>query len=46
MPHIIRPYLGNVVDFGIIYYMYMIMLATFTTNAINIYAGVNGLEVG
>ena len=31
---------------GLIYYVYMGMLAVFCTNAINIYAGVNGLEVG
>lgn len=31
---------------GILYYIYMGMLAVFCTNAINIYAGVNGLEVG
>ena len=31
---------------GPIYYVYMGMLAVFCTNAINIYAGVNGLEVG
>lgn len=31
---------------GILYYVYMGMLAVFCTNAINIYAGINGLEVG
>ena len=31
---------------GFLYYVYMGMLAVFCTNAINIYAGVNGLEVG
>lgn len=31
---------------GFLYYIYMGMLAVFCTNAINIYAGVNGLEVG
>eukprot|EP01135_Chromosphaera_perkinsii_P001979 Nk52_evm26s215 gene=Nk52_evmTU26s215 len=34
------------IDLGILYYMYMGMLAIFCTNAINILAGVNGLEVG
>ncbi|GIY23418.1 UDP-N-acetylglucosamine--dolichyl-phosphate N-acetylglucosaminephosphotransferase [Caerostris extrusa] len=29
-----------------LYYVYMGMLAVFCTNAINIYAGINGLEVG
>ena len=31
---------------GILYYIYMSLLAVFSTNAINIYAGVNGLECG
>lgn len=31
---------------GILYYVYMGSLAVFCTNAINIYAGINGLEVG
>ncbi len=31
---------------GIFYYVYMSMVAVFCTNAINILAGVNGLEVG
>ena len=30
---------------GFLYYIYMGMLAVFCTNAINIYAGINGLEV-
>ena len=31
---------------GVLYYVYMGMLAVFCTNAINILSGVNGLEVG
>ena len=31
---------------GFLYYVYMGMLAVFCTNAINIMAGVNGLEAG
>ena len=31
---------------GFLYYVYMGMLAVFCTNAINILAGVNGLETG
>lgn len=31
---------------GFLYYIYMGMLAVFCTNAINILAGINGLEVG
>jgi len=37
---------GAIVNLGIIYYVYMGMLAVFCTNAINIYAGINGLEAG
>jgi len=37
---------GKVVNLGIWYLFYMGMLAVFSTNAINIYAGINGLEVG
>lgn len=31
---------------GILYYVYMGMLAVFCTNAINILAGINGIESG
>lgn len=31
---------------GVLYYIYMGMLAVFCTNAINILAGINGVEVG
>ena len=34
------------VDFGYLYYVFLAMLSVFGTNAINILAGVNGLEVG
>lgn len=37
---------GSLVNLGVFYYVYMGMLAVFCTNAINIYAGINGLEVG
>ncbi|TYZ67988.1 hypothetical protein PybrP1_012499 [[Pythium] brassicae (nom. inval.)] len=37
---------GEVVELGLAYYVYMGMMAVFCTNAINIYAGVNGLEAG
>jgi len=33
-------------DLGILYKVYMGLLAVFCTNAINIYAGINGLEAG
>jgi len=34
------------IDLGVFFYIYMAMLTVFNTNAINIYAGINGLEVG
>jgi len=37
---------GSLVDLGFFYLLYMGMLAVFCTNAINIYAGINGLEAG
>ena len=46
VPVALRHYLGTNVDLGALYYVYMGMLAVFCTNAINIYAGINGLEVG
>eukprot|EP00126_Sphaerothecum_destruens_P004562 Sdes_comp18257_c0_seq1m7884 len=46
VPFVLKPLLGDIVDLGIFYYVYMGMLAVFLTNAINILAGVNGLEVG
>ena len=46
VPIPLRPYVGSIVDLGIIYKMYMGSLSVFATNAINIYAGINGLEVG
>ena len=33
-------------DAGVFYYLYMGMLAVFCTNAINIMAGINGIEAG
>ena len=37
---------GTLIDLGLLYSVYMGMLAVFCTNAINIYAGINGLEAG
>ena len=38
---------GNrAVDFGIWFYVFLSMLSVFGTNAINILAGINGLEIG
>ncbi len=37
---------GRLVNIGYGYYVYMALLSIFCTNAINIYAGINGLEAG
>jgi len=37
---------GNLIDLGFLFYVYMFCLVIFCTNSINIYAGINGLEVG
>lgn len=37
---------GTLVDLAYGYYIYMALLSIFCTNAINIYAGINGLEAG
>ena len=34
------------VELGLLYRVYMLMLGIFCTNAINILAGINGLEAG
>ena len=46
VPKPLRELLGYDLNLGILYYVYMGMLAIFCTNAINIYAGVNGIEAG
>ncbi|CAH8834450.1 unnamed protein product [Trichobilharzia szidati] len=46
VPVMFRSVFGNTIDIGILYYVYMGLLAVFCTNSINIYAGINGLEVG
>merc|ERR1719422_13905 len=45
VPTILRAILGSSIHLGFFYYVYMGMLAIFCTNAINILAGINGLEV-
>ena len=37
---------GGIINLGFYYYIYMWALCLFCTNAINIYAGINGLEAG
>ncbi|XP_019625596.1 PREDICTED: LOW QUALITY PROTEIN: UDP-N-acetylglucosamine--dolichyl-phosphate N-acetylglucosaminephosphotransferase-like [Branchiostoma belcheri] len=46
VPKPFRSFLGLSIDLGLLYYVYMGMLAVFCTNAINILAGINGVETG
>lgn len=48
IPRIIAQHLDveENLNIGLFYYIYMLMFVIFCTNAINIYAGINGLEVG
>ncbi|KAJ1667842.1 tunicamycin resistance protein [Coemansia sp. RSA 1813] len=47
VPVFMRSWLGaHTVELGAIYYLYIGMMAVFCTNAINILAGINGVEVG
>ncbi|ESO06670.1 hypothetical protein HELRODRAFT_94198 [Helobdella robusta] len=46
IPAPFRSLLGYSINIGCLYYIYMGMLAVFCTNAINIVAGINGIEVG
>lgn len=48
VPYFIAKHLNidGSINLGIFYYIFMLMFVIFCTNAINIYAGINGLEVG
>ena len=46
VPVPLRQYFGDLIDLGWIYYVYMLAIAIFCPNCINILAGVNGIEVG
>lgn len=46
MPKPFQALIGRTLNLGILYYLFMGMLAVFCTNAINILAGINGLEAG
>jgi len=46
LPKFIHVFGHSSVNLGILYYAYMGSLSVFCTNAINIYAGINGLEAG
>ncbi|KAF2475842.1 N-acetylglucosaminephosphotransferas-like protein [Lindgomyces ingoldianus] len=45
VPTPLRPYLGELFDLGWLYYIYMALLSIFSSNSINILAGINGIEV-
>lgn len=46
VPSQLRGLLGEYLDLGPLFYAALLLFAFVSTNAINIYAGVNGLEVG
>ncbi|KAJ1982598.1 tunicamycin resistance protein [Dimargaris xerosporica] len=46
VPLPLRGYFGRILDIGMLYYVYIAMIAIFCTNSINILAGINGVEVG
>ncbi|KAK4165239.1 glycosyl transferase family 4-domain-containing protein [Cladorrhinum sp. PSN259] len=45
VPIPLQPYLGELVNVGGFYYVYMASVAIFSPNSINILAGINGIEV-
>ena len=45
VPIQLQPYLGQLLDLGALYYLYMAGVAIFSPNSINILAGINGIEV-
>ncbi|EER11156.1 UDP-N-acetylglucosamine--dolichyl-phosphate N-acetylglucosaminephosphotransferase, putative, partial [Perkinsus marinus ATCC 50983] len=49
LPDFMHPYLPDghgAIDIGVLYYVFLSLLSVFCTNAINILAGINGLEIG
>lgn len=46
VPKPFRPFFGYDIHLGVFYHVYMCLTAVFSTNSINIYAGINGLECG
>ncbi|KAF2236959.1 hypothetical protein EV356DRAFT_521955 [Viridothelium virens] len=45
VPKLLRPYFGELLNLGWLYYAYMASIGIFCPNSINILAGINGLEV-
>lgn len=46
VPLPLRKYVGDLIDLGGLYYLYMAAISIFCPNCINILAGINGIEVG
>mmetsp|Transcript_1736 Transcript_1736/g.4445 ORF Transcript_1736/g.4445 Transcript_1736/m.4445 type:complete len:466 (+) Transcript_1736:43-1440(+) len=46
VPNMLQPWLGDHLELGILFYIFLLCMTVSSTHAINIYAGVNGLEVG
>uniref|UniRef100_A0A7S1AY46 UDP-N-acetylglucosamine--dolichyl-phosphate N-acetylglucosaminephosphotransferase n=1 Tax=Noctiluca scintillans TaxID=2966 RepID=A0A7S1AY46_NOCSC len=46
VPHPFRELFGEYLDLGLFFYLAILIQVVFSTHAINIYAGVNGLEAG
>ncbi|KAL6860265.1 tunicamycin resistance protein [Amphichorda felina] len=45
IPLQLQPYLGELFDLGVLYYLYMACVAMFCPQSINMLAGINGIEV-
>ncbi|WQF83576.1 Putative glycosyl transferase, family 4 [Colletotrichum destructivum] len=45
IPIPLQPYLGELFDLGVLYYIYMACIAMFCPQSINMLAGINGIEV-
>ncbi|KAM0514172.1 hypothetical protein ACHAPE_007008 [Trichoderma viride] len=45
IPVQLQPYLGELFDLGFLYYVYMACVAMFCPQSINMFAGINGIEV-
>lgn len=45
LPLQLQPHLGELLDLGILYYVYMACVAMFCPQSINMLAGINGIEV-
>ncbi|KAF0992702.1 hypothetical protein HZS_6759 [Henneguya salminicola] len=46
VPYPFKIIFGSSIDLGLLFYCYILLFTVFSTNSINILAGINGLEVG